>query len=684
MAIIDLDLGTTTENKDEEGQVVTPQQSSGMVIDLESGGMIQASQPPMQTAKQPTKQRGWTDMFTGSERIAETPELGTLPEFGGTEEGDTLKTAIGMLSTFDPKSQIEMIQQSIPEAVFETTPDGSTIIEVPTAEGGTRRSVLNTPGFSPQDLTTAMAQVLSFVPAARLVGLGKTVLSKLALGGTAAGLTEQALQETGVALGRKERDPLGTGIATVTGGLAEVVAPAIQGIRGLRQGDRVVEGAEEIAQVSGNIDAAREASKETGIPLFQAQQTGIPAQLEKQSFVAQLPAGTQSSIAGLKSQNKAAGDAVDSYLEMIAPDNAVITGAEKIRTAAQAAVEKTKSIRREKASPLYTEAFESGRKVNTLPVKELIADKLLDTPPTGQIAVNLKKALGFVEDSPNLKNLHNAKLEIDQIIHSRGDNAIGGTTKKELLDVQRLLLEQMDSASPTYKSARAAFEAASPPVTAMQDSIIGKIASLDDNQLKSVASKIFDPSQTNPRVIRDAKNAITDVNPEAWDEIVRVELERRLGSIKSTAEGGTIENIPGQMYRALFPNDKSTKVLMSALDEDGKKSLKYLQTALGRARLGRPGGSQTAAREEIKQELRGGVVQSVRQFFKSPVTTLASTGEDVAFNSRVAALAKAMYDPTWKAEMKAITKLNPDTPAAGRALTQLLNDIGSSEKDEEL
>ena len=57
--------------------------------------------------------------------------------------------------------------------------------------------------------------------------------------------------------------------------------------------------------------------------------------------------------------------------------------------------------------------------------------------------------------------------------------------------------------------------------------------------------------------------------------------------IKSTAEAGTVENIPGQMFRAIFPNDKKTKVLMSALDVEGKKNLKYLQTALRRASLGR-------------------------------------------------------------------------------------------------
>jgi hypothetical protein len=164
----------------------------------------------------------------------------------------------------------------------------STIIEVPIEGGGTRRSVLNRPGFSPQDLTTATAQVLSFLGPARLAGFGKNLLQKVGIGGVAAGTTEQALQEVGVELGRKERDPLATGIATLTGGLAEGVVPAVQAIRAGRQASRVGAAADEIQQVSGSVKAAQEASEKTGVILFQAQQTGLPAQLEKQAFVAQL------------------------------------------------------------------------------------------------------------------------------------------------------------------------------------------------------------------------------------------------------------------------------------------------------------------------------------------------------------------------------------------------------------
>lgn len=707
MAVINLDTGSVGAAA-QPGEAPPLPQAQGRIIDLNTGQLVDtAPQQPVLAAPQEDQQDfGLLDIATGSERIAATPELGTLPEFGITPEGDVPRIALGLLSTFDSRAQQDIIQEAIPEAVFETTPDGSTIIEVPTDEGGTRRSVLNRPGFSPQDLTTATAQVLSFIPAARLANLGKTLLTKVGIGAAGAGVTEQALQETGVALGREERDPLAMGIATVTGGAAEAVVPAIQAFRGARQAARVGAAAEDIEQVAGSVRTAQEASEQAGVPLFQAQQTGVPAQLEKQSFIAQLPAGTRAAVTGLRGQNQAASDAVETFLGQIAPDQAVVTGPEKIRTAAQRVIGNIKSIRTEKASPIYNRAFSIAKENDVLvdikPAVEKVNEvsvRFSDSGTVLPILDKVKKIIGGskVDQVPKtvaevvrrdkrntLLRVHNAKMEIDELIQQmKGKGNLGPTAERELLGVQRVLLDQMDSVSPSYKEARAAFEAASPAVEKIEQSIIGKIANIDDTQLKQVSTKIFDPAQTNPQVVLDAKKAIADVDPGAWDEIVRVELERRLGSIKSTAEAGTVENIPGQLFRALFPNEKSTKVLMNSLNSEQRKNLKYLQTALGRARLGRPGGSQTAGREEIKRELRGGVFQSFRDFFRAPISTLVSTGEDAAFNRRTAALSKAMFDPTWKAEMKNIRKFSPKSPEAGRAMTQLLNDIDSSEPAEQ-
>jgi len=65
------------------------------------------------------------------------------------------------------------------------------------------------------------------------------------------------------------------------------------------------------------------------------------------------------------------------------------------------------------------------------------------------------------------------------------------------------------------------------------------------------------------------------------------------------------------------------------------------------------------------------------------LSTLQQTGERGIFDRNVAALTDVLFDPKFAPQMKKIMKLNPDSPAAARAMTQLLdNAILSREKEE--
>ena len=48
-----------------------------------------------------------------------------------------------------------------------------------------------------------------------------------------------------------------------------------------------------------------------------------------------------------------------------------------------------------------------------------------------------------------------------------------------------------------------------------------------DNSLK-----IFDAAETNPEIIKKTKKIIQDIDPDAWNELLRVEFERRIGNLQ--------------------------------------------------------------------------------------------------------------------------------------------------------
>jgi hypothetical protein len=427
---------------------------------------------------------------------------------------------------------------------------------------------------------------------------------------------------------------------------------------------------------------ADEASNKTNIDLFQAQKTLNPTDLERQAFVAQLPAGAVKARESLGLQNRQSLDAVDSVLNSLAIPEATGSAAVVFRTAAQKAVETTKRIRREASSPIYKQAARRQREGNTGPIdtaqlQTKVSEMSKQFDQNGQIAKNLNAAAKKISSAGgDLQKLHNAKLEIDQTINSFGEGAVGNTTKRFLTDVVKDLTDNLTTQSPSYRAAKAEFQRLSGPVNKIQDSQIGKIANMDDVQLKSAAKQIFDPSETNPEIIVSARKVINDADPAAWNAITRAEIERRMGRIRADIGSPNniqaVENIPSQLFNSIFGNKKSRDVLYAAVDPDTRSNLKYLETALKRATTGRPGGSQTAIRAEISQELKGGVAQSIRDFIRSPIDKSISVGENAMFDARVKALSNVLFDPSYKVEMKKLRGLNPESTAAKKYFDRLI------------
>ena len=643
------------------------------------------------TAQAPPE-TGFADIFTGSERIAATPELGTLPEFGGTPEGDTFKIALGMLSTFKPEAQLEIIKEQLPEAEFRQTDDGSTIIKVPT-DDGFRESVLNRPGFSPQDVTTSIAQMAAFVPSAKLANVGRSLVQKFSLGALGAGATEQALQEGGLQLGRKERDLGETALAAGLGGAAELVKPAFQGTKEFLRARRanVERGAIDaiqtpIQEARGAVEGLQRATGQE-VGLFQAQQTLTPSDLVKQRILPQLESSSLTASKALEAQNKEVFEATNRLIATIAPDQVVETGAGRFRDAAARAVDSARIRRSEIASPIYKQSFRRQRKsqsplLNTEALENKISGIIRGSDDTGQIAKNLKQInKKIVAADGNLQKMHSVKVEIDNLIEGRGDNSIGRITKRFLTQIKNDLVDTMVAQSPSYRAARDEFIRLTPAVNELDNSLVGRIANIPDDQLKSVAGKIFDPKEINPTVLKKSKKVINDVDPGAWNDLVRVETERRLGGLRNfLSETGeeSVSNIPGQIRTALFGNPKNRQVFLSALDKEQRQNFRYLEDVLGRSMKGRAAGSPTTPFKEALDKMRG-VSGVLRDTIFRPVSTVQGVGEQSLFDSRTKAIAELMFNPQWKPQMNKLRKLDPNSSEAARVLTQFFRSFDEEE-----
>lgn len=631
-------------------------------------------------------QQQQVDVSAFPEEREETRAARELPELGAgglLSTEDTAKVAAiapVLLTTTNPQEIANILTTNFPDIGISQDPGGNLIAA--NNKTGTQ-VILNRPGLSQLDLMQFLGIATAFTPAGRTAAIPAQLGGRVAAGAAGAGVTQAALEGIQSQVGG-ELDTEEIALATALGGAAELVVPAIQSIRQARQARQLDVGRKEVTETLGRIQPAREAQAAvqaaTGVdvPLFQAQQTLQPSTLLKQRLVPQLDAGAKKAASSLEQQNRQAFDATSELINTIADPEVVATGAKRFRDAAKIALEAGKQRRSQAVEPLFADAIEAGADVDLTPVNNLIRETLEEAPTTGKFAATIKKVKNLLTGpkgaKPSLKQLQKAKFEIDEMIEAFGEGALGNTTKREVVGIQKELVRQMENASPLYKVANDEFKRLSPAVNELQDSIIGSISKVDDASLKNISRRIFDVAESNPQVVKNARKVIDKVDPGAWDDLMRVEFQRRFGGVETLAEdlpGELVGNVPGQLRRAIFGNPEQRRTLLAGMTPSQRKNFVYLDDVLRRASAGRQAGSPTAPFGEVLDRLRGASAV-IRDFIFRPLESLQKTGERGLFDRNVSKLTDVLFNPKWEPKIRELRGLNPRSQKAEKILSELL------------
>lgn len=279
--------------------------------------------------------------LTGSDRQTEETkslsEVTGAPELGGiknlTIEGlsefydlgvtpQAFKAAAGMLTTSDPKKQMQIIKSNYPEATFRQDQSGNVIVGLRSGE-----YLLNAPGISTSDVTRFAAQAGAFTPAGKATTIPGAAL--------AAGATEAAIQSSGIATGAEDVDPAEIAIAAGLGGLGRGVEDIVSAVSRYRRGA--------IPEESRKII---EAGEEAGVPVMTTdviEPETLAGRLARSTGEAIPVAGTGAQRA---SQQKARTELVEGVTEGITPryDDIVASLRQKTQGVRRAAGERLSVI----------------------------------------------------------------------------------------------------------------------------------------------------------------------------------------------------------------------------------------------------------------------------------------------------------------------------------------------------
>jgi len=644
------------------------------------------------------------EMFTGAGRIAQLPErfqdakevseilfTGEFPE--DTSFLDQLKLGAGILTSVDPEGQIDVLKEFFPDAEV-VTGRGTTMITI-----GDQPLLLNRPGLSAADRTQLMVQALAFIPAVKWASLAKTLGTRIMRQGLGAFGTSVVLDKAAQDLGSDQPVSLGraalAGAGASIGEAAPLLAAAGRKVGARRATKQAAQDAEqlrvettEFEKIRPEVERGEELAEQFG-PLLVAQKK--PSDLfeaERQAFLASHPKVAIDAVEVLQAQNKDAGEAVISFMNDLSTVKEAADSADAVFAAAEIARGALDQSRAAVSSPIYKRAWQDARRAGTQVdidgVAARLKFKLTHEHTSGDVHNALKTAMANIKksaDSPrsNLRTLHGARETLfQQMAQARKDGA--RTTSRELSGVWADLTDAMNEASPRYAAATKAYREASPALDAFEKTPVAAIADLDKVDFNAIRRLTF----ANPRSVAQVKKAVNAADPsgDSWNALARENIRWRVDKarVPGIIEEATEEerkillagNEPALLRRLLYgKGTEDRRVLLDSVDGEMRKNLVAFEEWLGRAAIGRPGGSQTGIRRVIEKEFRGPFV-ALREFVMSPKQGAAEAIDTTAYNRGVETAAKILFDPDWTPDLSAVRQIK-DPNKAQQAMKKLLD-----------
>ncbi len=437
----------------------------------------------------------------------------------------------------------------------------------------------------------------------------------------------------------------------------------------------------------GKMKAIEALAKKHKIVLFTPQTTGSPQIIAKFNLLGDLPVTADKIGRARMKQFAEVNDAVNEWLgtfggPFVTPGSAGRRGVE----AAKETLSATQLIRKNRASPIYDKAYAEAPKVNVKPVVDLIDSKLATAK--GKIRANLIRAKNTLQkpDLPkkkkvllldakgkpiisepsfdtSLRGLHDANLEFGDIINTARETSLGNTSKRNMIQIKKSLLKQMDEASPDYKKARNIFSEESITPEGFKKSKIEAVSKLEGDAVEKASFKIFAPGQSSPEIIDITKKAIIKHGGQgAWDDLLKVHLKKTFRDVIKTRT----QNIGGQLHKRLWLDMDQRAILKTAMNPKQFNVFKDFMEVLRRTGLTAGKESTTATRQASLAQLTseakgvlGKLGETIAMPLRTPKRVAAQMGVLMKVERYQRKLAEAMISEKSAAQLKQMIRLNP-------------------------
>jgi hypothetical protein len=494
---------------------------------------------------------------------------------------------------------------------------------------------------------TLAGQLVAGAPEVLVPGGGARAATRIgidALVGAAQGAIPAAIQG-----GTPDELAAGIGAGAALGSLPQT---ALAGVRAARPAvTNVMDRARQVAgfqtpgmaqrlgatNLTPEAQARLEAARRLGIQITPAEAAGDPVLAARQGGLGTSEAGARRMTDFQQGRATVQAENIGSALRGISTEEG--SAALRVRDVAKDIIKKRSDALQEKAKPLYD-------KLDKIKVPRKLADRFIKDP---LILDTLREISRDPVWASELRKLPQSSITRFDLVKRRLDDMRSTAMRAGERDRARLigearnrLVNALDKFAPDYKAARLAYSEDAPALQALRDSPLGKVASLEDADLKKVTKMLFDPSEIDPKQVAAVRREFLKADPAAWRQILRNEMERRLDAVAGERTGDSF-------YRNILAKPRDFELFMRAAD-----GLPEVQKKLVDMRKVYPVLTQA-------QTVRGaaGKAQQNLDAPRNMYDAIATTLKNVSGGRMDKAAVELITDPKWDSAWSQVSQAQP-------------------------
>lgn len=172
---------------------------------------------------------------------------------------------------------------------------------------------------------------------------------------------------------------------------------------------------------------------------------------------------------------------------------------------------------------------------------------------------------------PDWRSWDYVKQGLDAVIDENTNefgkvNAYGRAVSK----TRKALLDQLDTANPDYKAARAKYGSASDATNMILDGGVGFIRNMKGLDAQSMVNRVLGGKIMPEEIGRMRNQFATAGKIKDWDTVVRNYIEDGLTSALTPPRGGVLNNPAGAIRQSFFDDPRQAEVLRAAIGDPQK------------------------------------------------------------------------------------------------------------------